>query len=305
MRRPIHGTNDLPTSGFATNGEIAWPSLARARELGLIAEKRGWFGTTNLLESEPRSDRVTLALVVRALVQTRSFHDREDELGTGLVNRLMEASSYVPSSRFQPSSWQCVSALHDARPRRCGTCRLRPGREMCQVCAGEGRIQRQEDDRSLFCRACERTGWITCTRCDGGGEVQRVTVRTFQDRVGELEHVFVPAITPTLHEALSERLLGQDQLPAELRVDLDHASVKLGDYRGDAADSRPHFHRIDASQVLPDAKATLTRMAGTGTLVERVVEAHAVPLLLLDYAGWTVALVSLGDRMYAAAAEAD
>ena len=57
--------------------------------------------------------------------------------------------------------------------------------------------------------------------------------------------------------------------------------------------------------MLPDAKSTLTRLASQGVLVERVVEAHAVPLALLSYDGWTVGLVRLGDTLGAFTSEND
>lgn len=286
--------------------EVVRPTLADARAQGLVAEKRGWLGASNLLDREPSAQRLALALVVRALVQTRSSHDREDELGTGLVQRLVAAAAHTPSRRLEASSWQCVVAVHDPRPRTCGACTFKPGLESCHGCGGTGWIRTGDDERERrSCHGCMGKGWVQCSRCDGGQQISRVTVRTFEDRVGELEHVFLPRVPLSIDEAMSARLLAEDELPEALRVELERASVKLGDYRGNAADSAPHFHGIDASEVLPEAKATIARMATAGTLIERVAEAHAVPLLLCDYEGWTVALAALGERMLAFAGETE
>lgn len=301
MRRPHEHTGTSPSAR-----EIVRPTLAAARAQGLVAEKRGWLGASNLIEHEPASQQLALALVVRALVQTRVSHDRQDDLGVGLVERLRAAAGHAPSRRLEPSSWQFVVAVHDARPRKCGACTFRPGLEMCQGCAGAGSIQLSHDERDRQpCHGCQSKGWVQCSRCDGGRLIVRATVRTVEDRVGELEHVFLPRLPIAIDEAIAARLLAEDELPEELRVDLDRASVKLGDYRGNAADSTPHFHGIDASQVLPDARATLARMAAAGTFIERVVEAHAVPLSICDYEGWTVVLVALGERMLAFSSETD
>lgn len=298
MRRPEERGAPL-----SSQRGIVRPSLQAARAQGLVAEKRGWLGHTNLLEQEPISSRPALALVVRALVQTRTWHDREDELGPRLLRHLVAAASHEPTRRLEASSWQCAVAVHDTRPRPCSACTLKPGSEMCARCGGTGRVLRNDDPNArMICFGCER-GWVPCTRCEGGKETSRVTVRTFEERVGELEHVFVPRLPTALVEAIEASLLAEDELPAELRVDLDRASVSLGDYRGSAKHSAPHFHGIDASDVLPEARATLTRMAAAGTFIERVVEAHAVPLLLCEHDGWTVALAALGERMLAFSGE--
>jgi hypothetical protein len=106
--------------------------------------------------------------------------------------------------------------------------------------------------------------------------------------------------------AISSNLIGRDEMPTELRIDLDRPSTAtLGSYRGNAAFSPPRFHGIEASNVLPDAKSTLARLATHGDLVERVVEAHAVPLLLLAYDGWTVGLVACGEDLTSFVAEND
>ncbi|MBN8610127.1 MAG: hypothetical protein J0L92_06070 [Deltaproteobacteria bacterium] len=291
----------------AATSSARLPTLAEARERKLVAEKSGWFGDTNLLESDPRSERHALALVVRALVHTRRHHDREDELGTGLVERLIAAASQVPARRLRGSSWQCVVAVHDRVARRCDACSYRPGTQICQGCGGGGSIRRGNDERDRMpCSGCRTTGTVTCARCDGGLAIQRVTVRTFEDHVAELEHVFLPPIPIAMTAAISEHLLAIDELPAELAVDVDRpATVPLGSYRASAGFTPPRFHGIDAVHVLPEAKSTLSRLATQGTLVERVVQAHAVPMLLLDYPGHTVGIASVGETLTAFVAEND
>lgn len=276
------------------------PTLAEAREKKLVAEREGWFGTKNLLDEEPHAERLELALVVRALVHTRKHHDRDDELGTTLVARLVAAASQMPARRLRGSSWQCVVAVHDRAPRKCNACTFRLGKQPCEACAGGQILRGMDDNGQRPCSACRGVGLITCARCDGDVAIQRVTVRTFVDHVAELEHVFLPHMPIAMTAALSQHLLGQDELPAALRVELERPSTAtLGSYRGNAALSAPRFHGIEATSVLPDAKSTLARLASQGALVERVVEAHAVPIALLSYGGWTVGLVRLGESLHA------
>lgn len=305
----MRGTSpdDSTADGADGKSRVRLPSLADAREKKLVAEKSGWFGDTNLLDSDPESERLELALVVRALVHTRKHHDRHDELGTALVARLIAAASQIPARRLRGSSWQCVVAVHDRVARGCNACSYRPGTQICQGCGGGGTIRRGNDERDRMpCTACQKTGIVTCARCDGGLQIQAVTVRTFEDQVAELEHVFLPVMPIAMTAAISAHLLAIDELPAELGVDLDRpTTVPLGSYRSSAAFTPPRFHGIDAVNVLPEAKSTLSRLATQGALVERVVQAHAVPVLLLAYGGHTVGLASVGETLTAFVAEND
>lgn len=284
--------------------DVARPSLARARELGLTAEQSGWFGrTTNLFEREPETESLTLALVVRALVHTRGSFDREDELGEGLVARLVAASAGIPSRRLQSSTWQAAIAVHDRTPRACSACTYSPGKAHCLPCGGSGRIHAREDNDNEMrpCPACNGKGLVMCSRCDGSTRTQRVTVRTWNDHVAELEHVFFGPISPLLGDAVSDHLLAEDELPEGLRVDLDRPSTEaLGSYRTGSRSGPPRFHGIEAGAVLTEARETLTRLAAGGTLIERVVQAHAVPMSLLAYGETHVGIVALAaDRMRA------
>jgi len=282
--------------------DVVRPSLAQARELGLVAHQAGWFGrTTNLLEREPGNESLVIALVVRALVHTRSTFDREDELGDGLVSRLVAAASGVPSRRLQSSTWQAVVAVHDRAPRTCSACTFAPGKGSCAACGGSGRISaREHDDNETYaCPSCNGKGLVACSRCDGGMRTQRVTVRTWNDHVAELEHAFFGPMSPLLMGAIPDHLLAEAQLPGELRVDLERPRPRaLGSYRTGSRAGPPRFHGIEAGAVLTEVRETLTRLAAGGTLIERVVQAHAVPMSLLTYGETDVGIVALGsDRV--------
>lgn len=274
------------------------PTRALARERGLVAERRGWLGTTDLLAKEPEREELGLAFVVRALVQTRTFLDREDDLGTGLVARLVQAASQMPSRRFQASSWQCVTNVIERRPRTCDACTFKPGLQLCQACEGSKEIRDANGNESRPCPGCNATGYVKCARCDGDRRIQRVVVRTYEDHVAELDHVFLPHLPPTLHEQISERLLGIDELPTVLAVDLDKPStVPLGGYRTGSAVSPPRFHGIEAGLPFVDAKQTLARLASNGTFLERAIQCHAVPMLTLTYGRTRVVILSLGEAL--------
>jgi hypothetical protein len=286
--------------------EILLPSRAAARERGLVAERRSWLGTTDLLTKEPDREELALAFVVRGLIQTRSFADREEELGTGLVQRLAAAASSVPYRRFQPASWQCVVAILEAIPRVCDACPFKPGQQSCTGCGGTGKIPSGSGNDVTSCRGCTGSGFVKCERCDGDRRIQRVTVRTYEDHVAELEHVFVPLVPPALHDRLSARLLGFDELPTLLAVDLDRpTTVPLGSYRTGNSVSPPRFHGIEAAAPFVEAKATLARLSSHGTLMERAVQAHAVPLLTAWYGQTCVAIASYGESLEAFVAEGE
>ncbi len=288
-----------PDGSAAPSGSsrsVVMPSLAFAREHRLVAERAGWFGAKNLLDSEPSARRHELALVVRALLHMRRQHDRQDDLSVALVERLVAASAQIPTRRLRSSSWQCVVAVHDRVARRCDACTFRPGKQICGGCGGGGSIRRGNDERDRMpCHACQRSGIVTCARCDGALAIQRVTVRTYEDRVAELEHVFLPILPIDVCKAVSDHLVTLDELPPELRVDLDRpATVPLGSYRTGSVISPPRFHGIDAVSVLPEATGTLKRLTAEGTLIERVVEAHAVPMCVLEYGASRVVVLDAG-----------
>jgi hypothetical protein len=46
-------------------------------------------------------------------------------------------------------------------------------------------------------------------------------------------------------------------------------------------------------------------MGAAGTFIERVVEAHAVPISVCEYEGWTVVLVALGEQLLAFSSESE
>ncbi len=294
MRRPI---DTSPRSTRATGSVVTIPSLARARELGLTANEQGWFGRTkNLLLSEPQEASPAIALVVRALIQTRASFDREDELGVGLVQKLLATGAHKPTRRLEPSSWQGIVAVLDRAPRLCSACTYTPGKGSCAGCGGSGRIpvRSDNDNEERSCPACNGRGLVVCSCCDGSTRVQRATVRTWEDRVAELEHVFLPRMALLLHEAVSEHLLALDEMAPEHRVDLDRPDTEsIGSYRSGTRSGPPHFHGIEASGVLSQAKETLQRL-GAASAIERAIEAHAVPMLLLRYPSSEVALVSPG-----------
>lgn len=259
------------------------PSRQRAVDVGLSWEVRRFFRTTDLLTTEPIEERLSLALVVQVRTQLRKVYDREEEVNPARVPALVAASS-ISSRPFQPSSWQCAIAVHDDAPRRCSACRYGP--PACVACAGAAKIVIPGSDGNpltVSCPGCKGTGHIECQQCDGGRIVQRVTIRTITEEVSTLDRRFLPELPYALAWLLDDALTPYE-LKEELLVDLlKPSSASLGSYRSSETQEAPHFFGIDASSVLPPAKAFAERSAQIPDAVHFELKAYAVPVALLRY----------------------
>ncbi len=279
------------------------PSLARARNLGLEVTARSFFGgESNLLTRKPDEESMQVAVVVRALVQRRAVQDARVWMSGPAVKRLRDEGLQKshPRSRFDRYVQRALAQIHDRKGHACTHCSFTPGRAICPICVGQGTLE--EDESSLFrrregpvrCAACAGSGGSRCGPCDGEGQVFPVTVRTLSVGVGELEYVYVPAMAPSLHAALSQCLLGADSLPAAFSFDVERPIVNESmSYRSHIPIGPERIYGIEASQPLSEARAGLQRLSAGGEVIDRAVECFAVPFCLLRFGETKLALVSL------------
>lgn len=112
MRRPLDHAGRSPSSE-----EIVRPTLAAARAQGLVAEKRGWLGASNLIEREPASQQVTLAEVRGEIVRQRmARHVRRSSRGVSNGDPLPR----VPGLRRRAGRLEARGAWSQ-RPHPCET----------------------------------------------------------------------------------------------------------------------------------------------------------------------------------------
>jgi hypothetical protein len=285
------------------NKTLPHPSLARARDLGLEVITRSFFGgESNLLTREPDEESMQVAIVMRALVQRRAVQDARVWMSGPAVKRLRDEGlqPVPPRARFDRYVQRALAEIHDRKSHACTHCSFTPGRAMCPICVGQGTVQ--EDEDSLFrrregpvrCSACAGSGGTRCGPCDGEGQVFPVTVRTLSVGVGELEYVFVPAMAPSLHAALSQCLLGADALPAAFSFDVERPIVNESmSYRSHVPIGPERIYGIEAGQPLTEARVGLQRLSAGGEVIDRAVECFAVPFCLLRFGETRLALVSL------------
>ena len=271
------------------------PTRERARALGLVVPVKGWFGRErDLLAEEPERTRQSVEVVVRALVTTRAIREADDEVGASTLVRLRDEHER-PTERFVAATWRTLAARVDARTRRpCSSCSFTPGRSTCIGCDGRGVIVigqgRSQEVRT--CPGCSGKKSVACSRCDGAAETVIARVRTHEDRVGELEHVF-SSLPEAIREAVSRHLLAATELDPAFVVDLDRPIVpRETGYRGEVLLETPHLFGVDVTITLGEARATLARLAASGTVVDRAQQAHAVPVCVLEYGSHDLALVA-------------
>lgn len=150
------------------------------------------------------------------------------------------------------------------------------------------------DDLYAPCVACNGTGTTVCGPCDGTGQVFDVTARTLSVGVGELEFVFLPAMPPSLHAAISQFLLGVDALPARYAFDIERPVVTENvSYRTHIPAGPPRIYGIEASGPLYEARTAFQRLSGGREVIDRAVECFAVPFCMLRFGETKLALVLL------------
>ena len=245
------------------NEALPHPSLARARTLGLEIATRSLFGgESNLLASEPDEESLQVAIVVRALVQHRGVIDERVWLSQEAVRRLTESGLQEPKrDRFERYAQRGLAKLHNRYGKACTHCTFKPagtnvgssglgsGRTLCSICSGTGRTG--DGEGVTRCMACNATGVTVCGPCDGTGRVFDVTARTLSVGVGELEFVFLPAIRPALHQAISRFLLAAEPLPETFAFDIDRPiGVESSSYRTHVASGPPRIYGIEVSGCL-------------------------------------------------------
>jgi len=224
------------------------------------------------------------------------------------IERLVRTPAPVATRRFEPLAWQTLVTVHDRKGRTCTTCTFSAGSATCMGCGGRGQIVLRETRRGdewIRCHGCNGTGRVVCSRCEGSLTVYPSTVRTFQHAVDELEHVFSSSVHPVLHEEISSRLLGLDELPSELAFDLERPMPRAAaSYRSGPADEVPRLFGVEVAQSLGEARAVLGRLSAGREVIDRAVQTHAVPICALRYDRTHVALVAMGaGRMLAVRAD--
>jgi len=224
------------------------------------------------------------------LVQHRGVADERLWLSGEAVKRLRDAGQQEPKrARFERYTQRGLVEIHDRRGRVCSHCTFKPGVAVCSKCLGTGGPRGE-----ARCSACSGGGGSPCGPCDGTARVFGVTARRLSVGVGELEFVFLPALSPSLHEAITRLLLGAESLPPGFAFDIDRPIVtETASYRTHVPSGPPRIYGIDASGPLTDARAAFQRLSGGREVVDRAVECFALPFCMLRFGETTLALVSL------------
>lgn len=278
------------------------PSLARAREAGLEAKTRSFFGReTNLLAREPDENVMIIALVVRALVQHRSVVDERVFLSGSAIKKLRDAGLQPPKprARFERFADRALAQIHDRKGHVCTHCTYTPGFALCPMCLGRGQVVQnqssllRQNEHPITCPTCRGSTRAQCGPCDGETQVFPVTTRTMRVGVGELEYVFLPAMPPSLHASITRVLLGAEALPPAWSFDIDRPIVNESmSYRSHIPIGPPRIYDIDAGVPLMEARAALQRLSGGHEVIDRAVECFAIPVCMLRFGKVDVALVS-------------
>lgn len=277
------------------------PSPERAREAGVeVRVDAGLFHRErSLLEEEPEAQRRVLALVARAIVVGRESWIDRTEVSPGRVAALPTSPPPVRAD-LEEQTFVVLRALLTDEPARCSHCGATPGWSLCSVCGGQGVVyevrgsDRYRREVAVPCYGCTGAGSLPCSPCDGTGLTHRVELERGEDSVHGLEHVFLPPLAGELAARLSDHLLGWDPLPEPLRFDpFDEAPPRGGTPYRSAAPGEPGRWGFALGGVADDCRRTLARL-GRGERVHRALEAHTVPLLVLEYARGATAVLAPG-----------
>lgn len=260
------------------------PTIERARAPGLeLRVDRGILHRErSLLEEEPVETERWLALIVRAKVVSRDCWSRESDVSAARLATLLRERPAVRDD-FTGQIFVVLEELRTPEAQPCSHCSTTPGRALCGVCGGEGRIfeQRGRDRVSVPCGGCQGEGSLVCSSCDGSAWAHRVMLEHGEDSVHALDHVFLPPLPRAVEAALRDHLERWSVFPDALKYDLYVERGHGAPYRS-AVPTEPQRWTYLLGDVADEARAHITRL-GRGELVKQSIEAATVPVLVAKY----------------------
>jgi len=264
------------------------PTLEQARVERTRLRAPIWWGLgeRDLLEEEPTSIERLAVVVVRAVVHSRETWVRESDLPVRFASQ--PPMSEPPAAKpFRERSHRVFVGIVANERKRCTLCGVRRGLGPCGRCTGTGKvIQTKTDDGvgvAVDCKACA-DGFVTCTQCEGTGEVVVGRIRYVEDRSTKLRYAYVPTMSATLERAVESMLDESVEPPPSLQIDLAPREVRSA-YRGAVAREEPTFHQHRFGDALERARAGVATLPSGASVVHRDVRAFAWPLLLLRFGG--------------------
>lgn len=266
------------------------PTIARARAAGIeLRVDRGVLHRErSLLEEEPEEEEQWLALIVRAKVVRRDCWSRESDVSAARLGTLLRERPPVPDD-FTGQIFVVLEELRTPEARPCTYCSTSPGRALCGVCGGEGRmlVRRGEDSVYVSCTGCQGAGTLTCSVCDGSAWAHGVVLEHGEDAVHALDHVFLPALPEAVAQPLREHLATWTSFPPALAYDLYIERAAGAPYRS-AAPTEPQRWGHLLGTVADEARDHIARL-GRGEVVKQQIDAATVPVRIARYRGKAVA----------------
>jgi hypothetical protein len=262
------------------------PSVADARRAG-VRLKTGLFGR-DLLDGG--KERITAALVFRALLQVRSLAPMTLDMSWERASAMAKEPP-PPAAGFDEGNAAYVAKLHGDGPSACTfDAPNRRGAMVCSVCSGSGYVEevrrrgRHTEIVRVPCYGCRGATLVRCTNCDGTGLSVRAEVVKVLDRVVTIDEVILPRLGEEIEDGLRRALLARTEYPAELARDVltwdPGSEVRL------LGPELPELYRraiaIGSSQ-------------GAANAVHRAFEAFVVPLLVLEHGAQRGVVVRAGE----------
>jgi hypothetical protein len=186
-----------------------------------------------------------VAILVSARVNVRSTWSDDVEVSEAVFEKLAQQAAPVPSvTQRAPIKFKMLAPeSRAAKSRKCGSCFATPGRRVCSICGGSGRIMVGDD--SERCSACQG-GYSDCMACDGTGKSRAVKVIFGEDSVRPAAHIFVPNVPTALKELLFDFFRKRGSVPDALTVDLSRDFAGADAYRGRRGHDEIRGHRADS-----------------------------------------------------------
>lgn len=265
----------------------------------LEAPIRRFFQTFDLLKREPEFERQWAIVELR---QRYLFREQRRERLEVPASVSIGQPPPVPEQFLDHARAHSWVERMDAKFHACTGCSFSPGEQLCAACGGSGRqITRNE---FMLCTACDQTGRVTCSLCNGEQRCVWAEVSYVRDYPESYRRFYRPFQSQFSAgaTALVEYLEGRDA-PEALYVSLDQR--RKGPYR-DGPTGETDFHGFQLGVAADAARKEIARrerqrpllreihvlawpvrelvyrVLGSTRRILMVSDGHGVPLLFVD-----------------------